>query len=187
MSLFVAKCLYIFLLLFQTMQSSCSLLCSWLRCFWRCTAWVHASTSTPLSTALTAVSVLYLLFFIFVSLKTQLLVFFMQHQSSMSVPLISIRSSYTQMFDLVLWLWLNLHVLINISLQVIVGSIFEVLWGFFRPGTSFGISVLRALRLLRIFKITKLVQKSYSYFAICWDILLCLWETVAGSSVCMCA
>uniref|UniRef100_A0A3Q1GLL6 Calcium channel, voltage-dependent, R type, alpha 1E subunit a n=1 Tax=Acanthochromis polyacanthus TaxID=80966 RepID=A0A3Q1GLL6_9TELE len=40
------------------------------------------------------------------------------------------------------------------SLQVIVGSIFEVLWGFFRPGTSFGISVLRALRLLRIFKIT---------------------------------
>uniref|UniRef100_A0A3B3R636 Calcium voltage-gated channel subunit alpha1 E n=1 Tax=Paramormyrops kingsleyae TaxID=1676925 RepID=A0A3B3R636_9TELE len=37
---------------------------------------------------------------------------------------------------------------------VIVGSIFEVLWGFFRPGTSFGISVLRALRLLRIFKIT---------------------------------
>uniref|UniRef100_A0A8C1APV3 Calcium channel, voltage-dependent, R type, alpha 1E subunit a n=1 Tax=Cyprinus carpio carpio TaxID=630221 RepID=A0A8C1APV3_CYPCA len=38
---------------------------------------------------------------------------------------------------------------------VIVGSIFEVLWGFFRPGTSFGISVLRALRLLRIFKITK--------------------------------
>ncbi|XP_077572355.1 voltage-dependent R-type calcium channel subunit alpha-1E isoform X1 [Stigmatopora nigra] len=38
---------------------------------------------------------------------------------------------------------------------VIVGSIFEVLWGVFRPGTSFGISVLRALRLLRIFKITK--------------------------------
>ncbi|XP_041912688.1 voltage-dependent R-type calcium channel subunit alpha-1E isoform X3 [Alosa sapidissima] len=38
---------------------------------------------------------------------------------------------------------------------VIVGSILEVLWGFFRPGMSFGISVLRALRLLRIFKITK--------------------------------
>uniref|UniRef100_A0A674F3L9 Voltage-dependent calcium channel type A subunit alpha-1 n=1 Tax=Salmo trutta TaxID=8032 RepID=A0A674F3L9_SALTR len=38
---------------------------------------------------------------------------------------------------------------------VIVGSIFEVVWGFFRPGMSFGISVLRALRLLRIFKITK--------------------------------
>uniref|UniRef100_A0AAY4DRK3 Voltage-dependent calcium channel type A subunit alpha-1 n=1 Tax=Denticeps clupeoides TaxID=299321 RepID=A0AAY4DRK3_9TELE len=38
---------------------------------------------------------------------------------------------------------------------VIIGSIFEVVWGFFRPGTSFGISVLRALRLLRIFKITK--------------------------------
>uniref|UniRef100_A0A8C9TBW9 Calcium voltage-gated channel subunit alpha1 E n=1 Tax=Scleropages formosus TaxID=113540 RepID=A0A8C9TBW9_SCLFO len=38
---------------------------------------------------------------------------------------------------------------------VIVGSIFEVMWGVFRPGMSFGISVLRALRLLRIFKITK--------------------------------
>uniref|UniRef100_W5KNP2 Voltage-dependent calcium channel type A subunit alpha-1 n=1 Tax=Astyanax mexicanus TaxID=7994 RepID=W5KNP2_ASTMX len=38
--------------------------------------------------------------------------------------------------------------------QVIVGSIFEVVWGFFRPGMSFGISVLRALRLLRIFKVT---------------------------------
>ncbi|KAF6292541.1 calcium voltage-gated channel subunit alpha1 E [Rhinolophus ferrumequinum] len=38
---------------------------------------------------------------------------------------------------------------------VTVGSIFEVVWAVFRPGTSFGISVLRALRLLRIFKITK--------------------------------
>ncbi|XP_053247293.1 voltage-dependent R-type calcium channel subunit alpha-1E isoform X4 [Podarcis raffonei] len=38
---------------------------------------------------------------------------------------------------------------------VTVGSIFEVVWTIFRPGTSFGISVLRALRLLRIFKITK--------------------------------
>ncbi|XP_037402743.1 voltage-dependent R-type calcium channel subunit alpha-1E isoform X2 [Pygocentrus nattereri] len=38
---------------------------------------------------------------------------------------------------------------------VIVGSIFEVVWGFFRPQMSFGISVLRALRLLRIFKITR--------------------------------
>lgn len=41
--------------------------------------------------------------------------------------------------------------------QVTVGSIFEVVWAIFRPGTSFGISVLRALRLLRIFKITKCV------------------------------
>ncbi|PKU45595.1 voltage-dependent r-type calcium channel subunit alpha-1e isoform x2 [Limosa lapponica baueri] len=39
--------------------------------------------------------------------------------------------------------------------KVTVGSIFEVVWAIFRPGTSFGISVLRALRLLRIFKITK--------------------------------
>ncbi|XP_026077305.1 voltage-dependent P/Q-type calcium channel subunit alpha-1A-like isoform X12 [Carassius auratus] len=38
---------------------------------------------------------------------------------------------------------------------VIVGSIFEVLWAMVKPGTSFGISVLRALRLLRIFKVTK--------------------------------
>ena len=40
-------------------------------------------------------------------------------------------------------------------LQVIVGSIFEVVWAAVKPGTSFGISVLRALRLLRIFKVTK--------------------------------
>ncbi|XP_058158812.1 voltage-dependent N-type calcium channel subunit alpha-1B isoform X1 [Dasypus novemcinctus] len=38
---------------------------------------------------------------------------------------------------------------------VIVGSIFEVVWAAMKPGTSFGISVLRALRLLRIFKVTK--------------------------------
>uniref|UniRef100_F7G4I5 Voltage-dependent N-type calcium channel subunit alpha n=1 Tax=Monodelphis domestica TaxID=13616 RepID=F7G4I5_MONDO len=38
---------------------------------------------------------------------------------------------------------------------VIVGSIFEVIWAAIKPGTSFGISVLRALRLLRIFKVTK--------------------------------
>ena len=40
-------------------------------------------------------------------------------------------------------------------LQVIIGSIFEVIWAVIKPGTSFGISVLRALRLLRIFKVTK--------------------------------
>ncbi|XP_069465799.1 voltage-dependent N-type calcium channel subunit alpha-1B isoform X3 [Ambystoma mexicanum] len=38
---------------------------------------------------------------------------------------------------------------------VILGSIFEVIWAVIKPGTSFGISVLRALRLLRIFKVTK--------------------------------
>ncbi|XP_032939644.1 LOW QUALITY PROTEIN: voltage-dependent P/Q-type calcium channel subunit alpha-1A [Catharus ustulatus] len=38
---------------------------------------------------------------------------------------------------------------------VIIGSIFEVIWAVVKPGTSFGISVLRALRLLRIFKVTK--------------------------------
>lgn len=68
--------------------------------------------------------------------------------------------------------------LLNVmSLQVIVGSIFEVLWGFFRPGTSFGISVLRALRLLRIFKITKLVPQPSALSAICWDVSWYLQET----------
>ncbi|KAK6980046.1 voltage-dependent calcium channel type A subunit alpha-1, partial [Biomphalaria glabrata] len=38
---------------------------------------------------------------------------------------------------------------------VIVGSIIEVIWSEFKPGSSFGISVLRALRLLRIFKVTR--------------------------------
>lgn len=37
---------------------------------------------------------------------------------------------------------------------VISGSIFEVVWSAFKSG-SFGLSVLRALRLLRIFKVTK--------------------------------
>ncbi|XP_070176328.1 voltage-dependent calcium channel type A subunit alpha-1-like [Littorina saxatilis] len=38
---------------------------------------------------------------------------------------------------------------------VIVGSILEVIWAIFKPGSSFGVSVLRALRLLRIFKVTR--------------------------------
>lgn len=37
---------------------------------------------------------------------------------------------------------------------VVVGSIFEVIWSYYKEG-SFGLSVLRALRLLRIFKVTK--------------------------------
>lgn len=56
---------------------------------------------------------------------------------------------------LVTWSLLDMIVDCCHVFQVIVGSIFEVVWGFFRPGMSFGISVLRALRLLRIFKITK--------------------------------
>ncbi|XP_076455033.1 voltage-dependent calcium channel type A subunit alpha-1-like [Babylonia areolata] len=39
--------------------------------------------------------------------------------------------------------------------MVIVGSIVEVIWASFKPGSSFGVSVLRALRLLRIFKVTR--------------------------------
>lgn len=38
--------------------------------------------------------------------------------------------------------------------QVISGSVFEVIWDHYKGG-SFGFSVLRALRLLRIFKVTK--------------------------------
>ena len=43
------------------------------------------------------------------------------------------------------------------NLQVIVGSLFEVIWSHFSPQTSFGISVIRAMRLLRIFKVTRQV------------------------------
>ncbi|UJR27700.1 hypothetical protein I4U23_008977 [Adineta vaga] len=38
---------------------------------------------------------------------------------------------------------------------VIFGSIFEVFWTYFHPEESFGVSVLRSLRLLRIFKVTR--------------------------------
>ncbi|CAH8494838.1 unnamed protein product [Dicrocoelium dendriticum] len=38
---------------------------------------------------------------------------------------------------------------------VIIGSLFEILWGIFHPDSSFGLSVLRAVRLLRIFKVTR--------------------------------
>ncbi|CAF3020652.1 unnamed protein product [Rotaria sp. Silwood2] len=38
---------------------------------------------------------------------------------------------------------------------VIFGSIFEVIWTHFNPEESFGVSVLRSLRLLRIFKVTR--------------------------------
>ena len=41
--------------------------------------------------------------------------------------------------------------------QVIVGSLFEVVWGQIYPDASFGLSVLRAMRLLRIFKVTRQV------------------------------
>lgn len=54
-----------------------------------------------------------------------------------------------------------------------MGSIFEVVWAAIQPGASFGISVLRALRLLRIFKVTKYVDEftytcaSMVFFLIC--------------------
>ncbi|KAL7667856.1 hypothetical protein ACOME3_008585 [Neoechinorhynchus agilis] len=38
---------------------------------------------------------------------------------------------------------------------VVVGSTFEVIWSAFKTDESFGISVLRSLRLLRIFKVTR--------------------------------
>lgn len=49
---------------------------------------------------------------------------------------------------------------IRLCSQVIIGSIFEVIWAAIKPGASFGISVLRALRLLRIFKVTKWVLRN---------------------------
>ena len=39
--------------------------------------------------------------------------------------------------------------------QVIIGSLFEVIWSEFYPNDSFGLSVMRAMRLLRIFKVTR--------------------------------
>lgn len=51
--------------------------------------------------------------------------------------------------------------------QVISGSIFEVLWSIIQPGTSFGISVLRALRLLRIDLQSHQVSVLYSSLLFC--------------------
>jgi len=45
-------------------------------------------------------------------------------------------------------------------MQVIAGSLFEVVWAFFYTDSSFGISILRAMRLLRIFKVTRFVPKA---------------------------
>ena len=53
-------------------------------------------------------------------------------------------------------------------LQVIIGSLFEVVWAVFY-NTSFGISVLRAMRLLRIFKVTRQV---FAVAAICYQAVL---------------
>lgn len=68
-------------------------------------------------------------------------------------------------------------------LQVIVGSIFEVVWAAIKPGTSFGISVLRALRLLRIFKVTKYVVRGL----VGRGFLLCALEWGGGDSCRPCA
>jgi len=43
------------------------------------------------------------------------------------------------------------------ALQVIAGSLFEVVWASYYTDSSFGISILRAMRLLRIFKVTRFV------------------------------
>ena len=45
--------------------------------------------------------------------------------------------------------------MVMIIMQVIVMSLFEVVWGAIYPDASFGLSVLRAMRLLRIFKVTR--------------------------------
>ncbi len=43
----------------------------------------------------------------------------------------------------------------ELILKVISGSIFEVIFTYLHPDESFGISVMRSLRLLRIFKVTR--------------------------------
>jgi len=48
-------------------------------------------------------------------------------------------------------------------LQVIAGSLFEVVWSLFYEDTSFGISILRAMRLLRIFKVTRYDERLSIY------------------------
>ena len=51
---------------------------------------------------------------------------------------------------------LTLAFFFRFDCMVISGSVFEVIWTHFKPKAgSFGLSVLRALRLLRIFKVTK--------------------------------
>jgi len=52
---------------------------------------------------------------------------------------------------------LTLRVYISPALQVIAGSLFEVVWAMYYTDSSFGISILRAMRLLRIFKVTRFV------------------------------
>ena len=55
------------------------------------------------------------------------------------------------------YLYSHKHIFIfRFDCLVISGSVFEVIWTHFKPKAgSFGLSVLRALRLLRIFKVTK--------------------------------
>jgi len=50
------------------------------------------------------------------------------------------------------------HLMLVWTLQVIAGSLFEVVWAMYYTDSSFGISILRAMRLLRIFKVTRLVR-----------------------------
>jgi len=49
----------------------------------------------------------------------------------------------------------------SLTLQVIGGSLFEVVWAMYYTDTSFGISILRAMRLLRIFKVTRFVTLNF--------------------------
>jgi hypothetical protein len=65
-------------------------------------------------------------------------------------------------FEMLLRMWaLGLRIYFESSFNrfdclVISGSVFEVIWTHFKPKAgSFGLSVLRALRLLRIFKVNK--------------------------------
>jgi len=60
----------------------------------------------------------------------------------------------------IIWNWtltwyVSLHCVVVAFAQVIGGSLFEVVWSVFYPDSSFGFSILRAMRLLRIFKVTR--------------------------------
>jgi len=59
-------------------------------------------------------------------------------------------------------------------LQVIGGSLFEVVWSVFYPDTSFGFSILRAMRLLRIFKVTRYAKLDI-VCTVCINIQ-CIWN-----------
>ena len=77
-------------------------------------------------------------------------------------------ASSFNIFDFVVcinWFPLFGEMIFFVLFKVIFGSIFEVIWTHFNPEESFGVSVLRSLRLLRIFKVTRYVTAFRSCFS----------------------